>query len=187
VTTESSFARDYITHSTDGQADLSVDFTATWLLSVWPELTHLFALAMARMGLPDKALQAVQGQLPAAINRRNPLAPAFYYPEKYIFPFDLPWLCTWAGDPTYIEVLLGGFFGVKAGLDDLTISPRLPSGWGARGVSARFMWRGASVDLRVSGTGDRVAGMTVNGIDAATIDASFARQGSLQIDLVMSG
>jgi hypothetical protein len=166
VATESSFAKDYITHSTDGQADLDVGFTATWLLAAWPELTHLLALSLARSGNPDRALEAIRAQLPETINRGNPAAPAVFYPEKYIYPFDLPWLCTWAGDPTLIEALLAGFFGVKPGLDQITVDPRLPAGWAEKGVSARFVWRGAPIDLRLFGMGGKVTSMTVNGVNA---------------------
>lgn len=137
----------YVAASTDGDTSLSIDSTATWLLASWPELTHLYALAELRAGRADLALSAVEGQLPEVIHRRNAAAAPYYYAEKYLAPDDEPWLCTWAGDPTLIDVLLTGFLGVRPELDGLRVEPWLPPQWGGARVGADFVWRGA--DWRV--------------------------------------
>ena len=138
----------YMTKFQDDYNHLPIDRNVTWALATWPELTHLYALAEVKLGRPDLALDAVLRQLPESIHALNPFAAPFYYPEKYIAPFTVPWLCTWAGDPTLIEVLLEGFFGVQPDLQHLTIIPRLPSDWkGAGKVGARFCWRGAQYEL----------------------------------------
>jgi hypothetical protein len=143
----STFASGYVAASTDGDAALSVDSTATWLLACWPELTHLYALAETRAGRPDLALAAVESQLPEVLHRRNAAAAPFYYAEKYLTPGDEPWLCTWAGDPTLIDVLLSGFLGVRAELGGLRVEPCLPPQWRDQTLVAEFVWRGSQWSL----------------------------------------
>jgi hypothetical protein len=140
----------YLTQFQDDYNRLPVDRNITWALATWPELTHLYALAEIKLGRPDLALDAVLRQLPESIHAENPYAAPFYYPEKYIPPLTVPWLCTWAGDPTLIEVLLEGFFGVQPDLRNLQVNPHLPVAWkGAGKVSTRFCWRGAQYELVV--------------------------------------
>ena len=142
VVAESALERDYFGDSTDGADSLTIDSTATWLLASWPELTHLFALELARHEEPDLALQAVHRQSPTTIHRSNPDALPYYYAEKYLSPGDHPWLCTWAGDPTLVEVVLHGFFGLHVGLGTVEVRPSWPSSWRGFGASARFKLRG---------------------------------------------
>jgi hypothetical protein len=143
VVPESSFANAYIAASTDGDEDLTPDSTATWLLAMWPELTHLYALAELRHGRPDAALEAVTAALPERLHARNPAAAPYYYAEKYLHPGDEPWLCTWAGDPTLVEVLLTGFLGVRPEPAGLRVTPQLPRAWVGRELGAAFSCRGA--------------------------------------------
>ncbi len=140
----------YLTKFQDDYNQLPVDRNVTWALATWPELTHLYALAEIKLGRPDLALDAVLRQLPESNHSINPFAAPFFYPEKYIAPFTVPWLCTWAGDPTLIEVLLEGFFGVQPDLQHLNINPHIPAAWkGAGKVGASFCWRGAQYELVV--------------------------------------
>ena len=142
VVPESALQRDYFVDSTDGADNLTIDSTATWLLAAWPELTHLFALELARRGQADLALEAVCRQLPTTLHRSNPAALPHYYAEKYLQPGDHPWLCTWAGDPTLVEVVLQGLFGLRVGLGTVELRPAWPSRWRGFGATARFMLRG---------------------------------------------
>jgi hypothetical protein len=166
----STFDSGYVAASTDGDASLSIDSTATWLLASWPELTHLYALAEARCGRPDLALSAVESQLPELLHRRNPAAAPFYYAEKYLTPGDEPWLCTWAGDPTLIDVLLSGFLGIRPELDGLRIEPCLPPQW-AEGCRAAFVWRGADWTLILDSDAEALT------VDGAEVDGGLIAPG----------
>lgn len=142
VVPESALERGYFADSTDGVDSLGLDSTATWLLASWPELTHLFALELARRGHGDLALQAVLRQMPTTLHRSNAEALPYYYAEKYLHPGDRPWLCTWAGDPTLVEVVLHGFFGLRVGLGTVQITPSWPSSWVGLAGTADFVLRG---------------------------------------------
>jgi hypothetical protein len=144
-----SFETSYIADSTDGDAALSADSTATWLLAYWPELTHLYALAEISHGRPDAALAAIAEALPERLHARNSAAAPYFYAEKYLHPGDEPWLCTWAGDPTLLEALLTGFLGVRPELDGLRVAPCLPAAWAGRPLAASFTCHGARWDLVV--------------------------------------
>lgn len=108
IAPESAFDQDYVAASTDSQAALPLDSTATWLLASWPEVTHLYALAELHRGNADAALAAVVGQLPETLHALDPACPPWFYAEKYLAPGTRPWLCTWAGDPSLLEVVLDG-------------------------------------------------------------------------------
>jgi hypothetical protein len=184
VVPTSTFSSGYVAASTDGDASLSIDSTATWLLASWPELTHLYALAETRAGSADLALAAVESQLPEALHRRNAAAAPFYYAEKYLTPGDEPWLCTWAGDPTLIDLLLTGFVGVRPGLDGLRIEPCLPQHWSGDDVVADFVWRGA--EWRVVLDPDAVE-LTVDGEPTKTGLIAPAEPGTRHVVRVPSG
>jgi hypothetical protein len=148
VIPESSLFSDYIDKSTDGVEDLSFGFTATWLLARWPEVTHLYALAELRYGRVNEALEAVHGQLPEQLNAMNPEVSPYFYPEKYLHPGHTPWLCTWSGDPTLLQVLLEGFSGVKVNLDGIEVHPQLPELWsGDDCLRTKFQLRGQEAAL----------------------------------------
>jgi hypothetical protein len=186
VVTPSSFGRPYIASSTDGYGALDIDFTATWLLASWPELTHLYGIAETIAGRPDHALAALLDQLPAAIHRRNHLASPLYYAEKYIAPGDVPWLCTWAGDPTLIELVLTGFGGLHADLRTLRFAPAMPSGW--EGMTARLRWRGRHLRVRVAGSGHDVAALRVNDVAMGPpweLSASDAPDRDLDVEIAL--
>lgn len=142
---ESGLDSDYILNSTDGLSDLSVGSTATWLLSAWPELTNLFALNWIRAGNPQKAYEIVCSQLPETLYNHFQMPAPFYYAEKYLYPYGVPWLCTWAGDPTLIEYLICGLMGVSFTLDGYTVSPNLPRNLQDQDLTAKFFWRGKQV------------------------------------------
>lgn len=55
----------------------------------------------------------------------------------------MPWLCTWAGDPTLVEVALTGFLGVRPQPGGLQVTPQLPQAWAGRELRAAFWCRGA--------------------------------------------
>ncbi|PSL02177.1 hypothetical protein CLV30_111132 [Haloactinopolyspora alba] len=147
VVPETAFEHEYVAASTDSTDSLPVESTATWLLARWPELTHLYALAEIEAGDPDAALAAVAGQLPARLHELDPACAPYYYAEKYLHPGTRPWLCTWAGDPSLIEVVLTGFLGVQPTLDGLRVQPSLPAGWRGTTMSARFVWRSRPYEL----------------------------------------
>jgi cellobiose phosphorylase len=119
-------------------------------------------MAETGAGRADLALAAVESQLPEMLHRRNAAAAPFYYAEKYLTPGDEPWLCTWAGDPTLIDLLLTGFLGVRPGLDGLRIEPSLPADWAGENVAADFVWHGA--DWQVIVDSDAIV-MTVDGVE----------------------
>jgi hypothetical protein len=147
---ESGIGASYMARFVDGVDELGLGSQATWALAAWPELTHLYALAELRYGRPDHALDAVRRQLPEQVHRRNPKAPPYYYPEKYIHPGTTPWLCTWAGDPTLLQVMLEGFGGIHVGLDGMRVRPQLPTSWRAgEAFRCRFCWRGSRWQLIV--------------------------------------
>lgn len=147
---ESSYLRD----STDGTDELSIESTATWLLARWPELTHLYALAEIEAGRPDRALEAVLEQLPETLHRTYPKCLPYLYPEKFLAPGTVPWLCTWAGDPTLVEVVLSGFAGVRPELDGLSIRPLLPAAWTGKELTFDFKWAAGRWQLKFSPTLD---------------------------------
>jgi hypothetical protein len=149
IAPESAFDKGYVAESTDATDSLPVESTATWLLARWPEVTHLYALAELERGRPDAALAAVRGQLPQTLHELDPVCAPFYYAEKYLFPGTVPWLCTWAGDPSLIETTISGFFGVRAAFDVLEIRPRLPTSWRGGHGRVTFMWRGAPVQIEL--------------------------------------
>ena len=141
IAPESAFEKEYIAASTDSTDSLPVESTATWLLARWPEVTHLYALAELKRQDPDTALSAIAGQLPQSLHELNPVCAPFYYAEKYLYPGTRPWLCTWAGDPSLIEVVLSGFLGVRPSARGLQIHPQLPTEWRGNQSEARFFWR----------------------------------------------
>lgn len=149
VIPETGMESDYIAASTDGLTDLSAGSTATWLLAAWPELTNLFALSWVRAGNPQTAYDIVCSQLPETLYQKFGTAAPFYYAEKYLYPYGLPWLCTWAGDPTLIEYLICGLLGVQFTLDGYTVSPSIPESFTNRTLSAQFLWRGKPVSISV--------------------------------------
>lgn len=141
----------YMLQFTDEFDDLPIHAVATYGLSAWPELTHLYAIAEARYHRPDQALEAVHKQLPAVIHSANPYCSPTYYAEKYLFPYNDFWQCTWGGDPTFVETLLEGFCGVQADLNSLKIRPALPKSWqGAKPIRVAFIWRGSRLELSIS-------------------------------------
>lgn len=150
IAPQSSFEQEYLASSTDSAAELPLESTATWLLASWPEVTHLYAMAELERERADAALAAVLGQLPETIHALEPTCAPWYYAEKYLFPGTRPWLCTWAGDPTLIEVVLCGFLGIRPGFDGLRISPRLPSAWIGGAGGAKFYWRDRSLTLQLA-------------------------------------
>jgi hypothetical protein len=153
VIPEEGMFSDYVEASTDGLTDLSSGSTATWLLAAWPELSHLFAICLAKMGDPEMAYRALIAQLPERIHGLNPAAAPFYYPEKFLYPYDLNWLCTWAGDPTLIQLLLEGFMGIRFTLSGFTVTPALPKALMGRPLCASFVFRGKKVTVRLSEDG----------------------------------
>ena len=149
IAPESAFEQDYIAASTDSETDLPLDSTATWLLARWPEVTHLYALAELERDRPEAALAAVIEQLPETLHALDATCAPWYYAEKYLYPGTRPWLCTWAGDPSLLEVLLAGFLGVHSTPGGLRIEPRLPSSWEGGTSTTSFVWRGASLTLQL--------------------------------------
>ena len=147
IAPESAFDKDYVAASTDSTADLPIESTATWLLASWPEVTHLLALAEIDRQNPDDALAAVLSQLPESLHQLNPVCAPYYYAEKYLYPGTKPWLCTWAGDPSLLEVVVSGFLGVHAELDRLVVSPTLPSQWVGSSIEVQVEWRGFPVTV----------------------------------------
>lgn len=147
VMPESAILTDYITSSTDGLSDLNVGSTATWLLAAWPELTNLFALCCVRAGDYELAYQAVCSQLPEQLYEKYKTAAPFYYAEKYLYPYGLPWLCTWAGDPTLIEYIVEGLFGVQFTLENFTVSPMIPKSFLNKELFLKFLWRGKVIEV----------------------------------------
>jgi hypothetical protein len=140
----------YMLKFTDDMDALPVHAVATYGLAAWPELTHLYALAETRYRRPDLALNALERQLPETIHALNPVSSPTYYAEKYLYPYNEPWQCTWGGDPTFIQLLLEGFMGIQAGLDGLVIEPRLPKAWKDGGpLQAHFSFRGEPYKLTV--------------------------------------
>lgn len=152
IAPESAFEQEYIAASTDSEADLSVDSTATWLLARWPEVTHLYALAELERGRPDAALIAVVEQLPETLHGFDAVCAPWYYAEKYLYPGTRPWLCTWAGDPSFLEVLLSGFLGLHPSPAGLRIEPKLPQPWLGATSTATFSWRGTAVLMHLDPT-----------------------------------
>lgn len=154
----------YIADSTDGLEDLDIGSTATWLFAVWPELTHLYAIAELRYGRISEALEAVRQQLPQHVHEENRCAVPYYYAEKYLYPYSIPWLCTWSGDPTFIQVLVEGFGGVHPSIEGLCIKPAIPDAWGRdKDYIINFIWRGRKIHMTVAGSGRSVKGIELNG------------------------
>jgi hypothetical protein len=140
----------FLSQLQDTYDPLPLDRNAVWGLASWPELTHLYALAEINVGRPDLALATVAAALPETAHLINHYAPPFYFPEKYIHPLTTPWLCTWAGDPTMIQLLLEGFMGVKIDLFGITVKPCLPTAWkGINPLSANFYYRGSQMELSI--------------------------------------
>lgn len=160
--TLASAERPYLAASTDNLGELSLDSTMTWLAATWPELTHLYAFALAALGRPDDALKAVTAQMPATLAEDNPAIPTHFYAEKYLYPGDEPWLCTWAGDPTLVEVVLCGLAGVRPELDGVTFHPAVPTSADGH-LHAGFRYRGQAIDLHIHGTGTTITAMTIDG------------------------
>lgn len=152
IAPESAFDTDYIAASTDSAADLPLDSTATWLMASWPEVTHLYALAELGRGRPDAALRAVLSQLPETLHEAEPACLPWYYAEKYLWPGTRPWLCTWAGDPSLIEVLLTGFLGVRARPDGLVVAPCWPAAWAGARSRGTFVWQGIKLVVETDPT-----------------------------------
>lgn len=176
VIPESGMGSGYIADSTDGQEDLSLWSTATWLLAAWPELTHLWALACIRYGRPEDALNAVRGQLPVRMHEANPHASPFYYAEKYLYPYDKPWLCTWSGDPTLLQALLEGFAGIEVSLEGLRIRPNVPPALCRDGIfSMDFIWRNRKISLDIRNNGKTIEKFSINGMRAEP-DEVIARE-----------
>jgi hypothetical protein len=168
VASPTAFDEDWVRQSTDGTDALPVESSATWRLASWPELTHLYALARLRLGDPDAALEVVRSQLPESLHRLEPRCAPFYYAEKYLDPGTRPWLCTWAGDPTLVEVVLQGFLGVEPRADRLVVAPRLPSAWRGSEITARFVWLGVQHRLVLS-PGAEPGIVEVDGMPAAFV------------------
>ena len=152
IAPESAFEQEYVAASTDSAASLSLDSTATWLLARWPEVTHLYAMAELARGRAVAALGTVIGQLPETLHGLDPVCAPWFYAEKYLYPGTRPWLCTWAGDPSLIEVVLCGFLGIRPEPAGLRVAPSLPDGWTGGSGSARFVWRGRVVTAELSPT-----------------------------------
>lgn len=164
VIPESGINTDYISDSTDGLEDLDLGSTATWLFAAWPELTHLYAIAEIKYGRSTEALEAVKRQLPQNVHKENPYAAPYYYAEKYLYPYDIPWLCTWSGDPTLIQVLLEGFGGIEPALEGLYLKPSIPEEWKAKGkYEMNFIWRSGIIHLIVTGFGSCIKKLELNG------------------------
>jgi hypothetical protein len=150
IAPESAFEQDYVAASTDSAADLPIESTATWLLARWPEVTHLFSLAQIESGNTELALDAVRQQLPEVLHAADTRCAPHYYAEKYLYPGTRPWLCTWAGDPSLIEVLIAGFLGVTPTSRGITIAPALPAAWsGAAGI-VRLVARETELEIELS-------------------------------------
>ncbi|MBM3702307.1 MAG: hypothetical protein FJW63_04840 [Actinobacteria bacterium] len=163
VIPETCLETDYIKDSTDGVEKLSIGSTVTWLRATWPELTHLYALAEIKYGRISQALDAVIRQLPENIHLQNTNASPYYYSEKYIYPYNIPWLCTWSGDPTLIQVLLEGFGGLELSINGLKINPKIPKEWrNMGGYKISFFWRRRKVQLMANGYGDEIREIKVN-------------------------
>ncbi len=161
---ESAIFSDYLSESTDGVEDLSFGFTATWLLAAWPEVTHLYALAELRYGRVNEALDAVRRQLPEHLHSMKSGVSPYHYAEKYLYPHDVPWLCTWSGDPTLLQVLLEGFGGIQVNLSGLKVIPRLPDSWGGEErLHAKFQWRGYKMNLEVDCSSSKLILFQCNG------------------------
>lgn len=146
---DSGMFTDYVNQSTDGLSDLSSGSTATWLLAAWPEISNLLAASLARAGRAEEALSLLLRQLPETLYTKYQSAAPFYYAEKYIHPHNLPWLCTWAGDPTFIEAIVGGFLGLRFTLDTYFVEPRLPQALGNTPIVLRFCHGGQAQTLRL--------------------------------------
>ena len=144
----------YVADSTDADVDLALDSTATWMLATWPELTHQYALAEVSAGRPDLALEAVRAQLPESLHEVDAFVAPWVYAEKYLFPGTEPWLATWGGDPSLVEVVLSGFLGIRPDLDGLRIAPALPAAWRGSPVEASFTWCGRRHRLALDGHPD---------------------------------
>jgi hypothetical protein len=173
IVTESSYERPHMVGGfTDSYGALTTGFTATWLLAIWPEVSHLYGLAEVRSGRPDHALDVLRRQLPSSIHAQDASASPFFYAEKYLYPYTVPWLCTWGGDPLLIQLLLEGFAGVHAALGGLTIAPCLPTPWRDEGMSARFVWRDRPVDMTIlPGSGRSVLNIDGSEVDPGSIIA----------------
>ncbi|HEY8589318.1 MAG TPA: hypothetical protein VIL55_07190 [Naasia sp.] len=169
IAPESAFDREYVAASTDSTADLPVDSTATWLLARWPEVTHLYALAEIEHESPDAALAAVRAQLPETLHQLDPVCSPWHYAEKYLYPGTRPWLCTWAGDPSLLELLITGFLGFRPEPEGVRIEPRIPTAWAGGQGRSTWLWRGRPVTVELRP--DLPPGV----VDADGIDISSGR------------
>jgi hypothetical protein len=138
----------YVADSTDDEVSLELDSTATWMLAAWPELTHRYALAEFRLKRPDHAVDVIHGMLPERLHRRRARVAPWYYAEKYLYPGDRPWLFTWGGDPTLVEAVLSGLFGLRVDLTGVHATPSLPEN--AAPATAEFTYRGRRTTLTVT-------------------------------------
>lgn len=140
---------DYIAKSTDGLSDLSSGSTATWLLANWPELNNLLSMVLAKAGKPEVAYALFSAAMPETLYREFGDVAPFYYSEKYLYPYHCPWLCTWAGDPTFIEALVSGFLGLRVSMEGYIMEPNLPSRLLQQPIVLKFIWRGEQRCIRI--------------------------------------
>lgn len=158
---------------------------------VWPLVNGLWAHAAATVGATDVAASEILGQAKLALDGND-------FREIYDarsgavtggwqngHPWDSCKHQTWSAT-SYLRALYLGVFGLRFERDGVRFAPHLPDGWS--GVTlANLPYRGEVLDLTLTGSGSKVAGVTVDGaVVKDTFLSAAGSSGRRRVEIVLT-
>lgn len=151
--------------------------------ALWPFVASFWALANAKAGNPEGTLQAIGSVYrPAALFATN----------KENLNLDNGDIATELNSSNMLWCLSGNIaittrvlFGIHFGLDGLRIAPFVPESLSAERSLTNFPYRGAKVNITISGFGNEIAECTVNGKKSEPFIAADGKLDGKTFDIVI--
>ncbi len=152
--------------------------------SLWPWVGAWWALANAKAGNEEGVMEAIGSVFrPAALFATN----------KENFVLDNGDIATELNSSNMLWCLSGNLalthkvlFGIEFEKDGLAFHPFVPRALGATRTLTGFPYRGAKLDITVSGYGSEIRSFKVNGKEQAPFIPASKAKGTMKIEIVMA-